>query len=432
MRYTYLLAIMMASGVALFYPAFGVLGASMGVMTLVVAAVCMVGIMHGAFSPICFITAASSLYLLSPAIGYVADSADPLIDPSIYFTMAVPLGLLYTAALLIAYELFKRTQPLVVPPARDLPSQGHMHLLMVLALIGSGVYFVSVYADVGKLLGDITRGDQMLGLTTRTQVLIYFAVAGPMYGFGVCIDARRRGKPYSRLTVFCFFSAFALFAYVSLVMLGDRRILLSEMIACLSILALRRKTVTTILLSTIPAFLVLSLYSIFRAVPFYQWPGVWERMDVFAAVDPSQGEFGGWGRIAQDVLSRPYDAVSKLTFLDAPLSVVPKFLLPDRPVAPSVWYVNTFDPFTASHGGAWGFSIIVESYMNFWVLGPVLLGIFFGSLTAKYEVGTLRRLVLVFVLTFAFRSDAVSLIQMAGCLVAFMAIFEIARIRVPH
>jgi hypothetical protein len=220
------------------------------------------------------------------------------------------------------------------------------------------------------------------------------------------------------------------FIYVSVFLLGNRRLFLSAAAALLSFLVLSRRAVVGSALLFLPLFISFSLFSAFRSAAVNEWAAVYLVIDPLAIIDPSRHEFGGWARIARDVLSQPFQSVFEPTFVQAPLSVVPSALWPERPDAPSIWYVENFDPTTASRGGAWAFSIVVESYMNFWYLGPFVLGSIVGVVIARSELFAFRRLCAVFVLTFSFRSDLVSLIQMAAWIVIFVGMFElIARLR---
>ena len=94
-------------------------------------------------------------------------------------------------------------------------------------------------------------------------------------------------------------------------------------------------------------------------------------------------------------------------------------------VAPTQDAPNTKDYPGMPRGGAWAFSLVVESFMNFWLLGPVLLGFVVGLLVARLERSTMPRLLVVFVLTFSFRSDLVSIIQQTGWTLVFVSLFYV-------
>ena len=425
MRYLALILLYLAFSLSLESTLLGTVGTATSVIILAGASVVITGYRFGAFSPICMIYASSSLYMLSPAIGYLTVPENALVEPAVYFSVALPLSLAYSVFLLLAYDWFKQKNSNVAETRGALPTQSRMLQVAAAAIIGSGVYFASVVLDLGVMVGDISRGEQMIGISTTTQVIIYLAIAGPLYGLGLCVEASRRGTPYSRVTVMLFLLAAVIFAYPNLLILGDRRIFLSTIAALLSVMAIGRRKTVLILTLIIPLFFIFSLYSGFRGAPIDQWVDRYYAMDMWSLVDPSQGEFGGWGRIAQDVLTQPFSAVYRPTILEAPFSVTPKMLLPDRPIAPSLWYVQTFDPNTAARGGAWAFSIVVESYMNLWIFGPVLLGILFGKIIAKFEIGTFRRMIMVFTLAFIYRFDTVSMIQLCSLTVIFMYIFAV-------
>jgi oligosaccharide repeat unit polymerase len=59
----------------------------------------------------------------------------------------------------------------------------------------------------------------------------------------------------------------------------------------------------------------------------------------------------------------------------------PRFLYPGtRPQDLNMWYVTTYDPYTAAQGGAYNFPPLVEAYWNFGAIGCFLFYAFFGWL----------------------------------------------------
>jgi hypothetical protein len=387
---------------------------------------------HGAFSPISIIFASSAMYLVSPAIGLLADINIPLIDPALYFDVALPIGLVYLFVLSAAYGLLRRKNSNSRRTPFRIPSSNRMLFIGVLAIGGALLYMLSIYVDLGTV-GVLSRGDLQLTVSTRTRILSFLVLAGALFGVASFVEGKRVSPPYPTRVVFPFVIGLALFAYVSVFVLGDRRLLLSALAAILAILPLTRRQKSIAIFATVPLYLSFSLYSAFRNTPASGWKNIYDSINPWAFIDPSRGEFGGWARIAQDVLSKPFGEIWRLTTLELPLAVVPSALLPDRPVAPSVWYVNTFDPLTAARGGGFAFSIVVESFMNFWWVGPILLGFGIAWLIARFENTDRLRVIAVFVLAFSFRLDGVSLVQMFGWMIVFMGMYDlIARLRLKQ
>ena len=394
-------------------------------LLLVVAAILLIGRSYGAFSPIVMVVSVSALYALAPGIGILTHAERPLIDPGLYFSLALPLCLLYFLAMLLTYEFQRKRGRWTLAVATRLPKGKRLMFVAFAGVVGSLIYLYSINSDVGLTVAKFDRGEQQLVLTTRSAVLVMLAAAGSLYGLGIWSLGWQAGKRYHWLTKLLLLAGVGIFAFTSVLVLGDRRIFLSTMAGVIAISNPGRRLVRTLLLAVPVGYFSLALYAGFRGAPLHEWAERYEQMDFAVLLDPSQGEFGGWARIAQAVLSRPFAEIADLTFAKAPLSVIPSFLAPDRPLAPSVWFVRTFDPETAARGGAWAFSLVVESFMNFWLLGPVLLGFVVGLLVARLERSTMPRLLVVFVLTFSFRSDLVSIIQQTGWTLVFVSLFYV-------
>lgn len=414
-----------ALAVSLAAPILGAHASATGTLALMLAVVALTGTSYGIFSPISIIVSCSALYSLAPGLGILLDAPTQLIDRNVYFGRALPLCLLYILTLLAMYEFHRRRNPPSLATTTRLPGNKRMLFVALASLFGSILYLFSIYRDVGLAVGNFDRGEQQIALTTSSSVLVMLAAAGSLYGFGVWNLARQGGRQYALPVKVILFGGLAIFAYTSVFILGDRRVFLSTVFGVLAISRLSRRTTTIMLVSVIPAYVLFALYGGFRGSPLYEWAGIWKFMDVKVLLDPSQGEFGSWARVARDVLSRPYSDIADFTFLKAPFSVIPSFLYPDRPLAPSLWYVRTFDPLTASRGGAWAFSLVIESFMNFWVFGPIVLGFFISMIIAKFERSMMRRLLMVFVLAFSFRFDMVSMTQQTGWTLMFVGMFHV-------
>jgi oligosaccharide repeat unit polymerase len=66
------------------------------------------------------------------------------------------------------------------------------------------------------------------------------------------------------------------------------------------------------------------------------------------------------------------------TFVEAFEILVPRPLYPDRPLAPSQWFVNLVDPVVAAAGGGYAYSLLAEGYLNFGVVGAVSVSVLQG------------------------------------------------------
>jgi oligosaccharide repeat unit polymerase len=79
------------------------------------------------------------------------------------------------------------------------------------------------------------------------------------------------------------------------------------------------------------------------------------------------------------------------TFVEAFEILVPLPLYPDRPLAPSQWFVNLIDPAVAAAGGGYAYALLAEGYLNFGVAGVVAVSFLEG--VAVRALVSYRRLV---------------------------------------
>ena len=66
------------------------------------------------------------------------------------------------------------------------------------------------------------------------------------------------------------------------------------------------------------------------------------------------------------------------TFLDAFEILVPLPIHPSRPLAPSQWFVDLFDPVIAARGGGYSYALLAEGYLNFGVIGVAAVSLLEG------------------------------------------------------
>lgn len=387
----------------------------------------------GLLTSIGLVYLSSSVYAGVPALSYLRADGLRLIEPTVYFGMALPLIEIYLISLVSSYRyLTKRRISLVGGlGTKRIPTIGRMRFICLYVLALCVLFLFLVRADMGVDAHALRRGDLQLVISTQARVVAALAITGLMYTVVVYVNSTRVGAAYPSDVRITLLLAAILFFVVSVLSLGDRRLFLSGVVAALVVLQFKNSQVRWILVAAIPVFLLFLTYSSLRDAAVSNWLSILESLDFLIVLDLSRGEFGGWARIAQDILSSQFDRISRLTVLEAPLAVIPSFLYPGRPEAPSLHYVRTFDPATADAGGAWAFSIVVESYMNFWWFGPLIFGAIIGSVLAFTENRLRSQFVVVFVLIFSFRLDVVSAIQMAGwATVSILFVDTIRRLRI--
>ena len=78
------------------------------------------------------------------------------------------------------------------------------------------------------------------------------------------------------------------------------------------------------------------------------------------------------------------------SFVDAFEILIPLPLHPERPIAPSQWFVNLIDPRIAAAGGGYSYALLAEGYLNFGILGAAVVA-FVEGVVVRAAV-TYRRL----------------------------------------
>jgi oligosaccharide repeat unit polymerase len=78
------------------------------------------------------------------------------------------------------------------------------------------------------------------------------------------------------------------------------------------------------------------------------------------------------------------------SFVDAFEILIPLPLHPERPIAPSQWFVNLIDPGIAAAGGGYSYALLAEGYLNFGILGVAAVA-FVEGIVVRAAV-TYRRL----------------------------------------
>lgn len=373
-------------------------------------------------SAIVFIT---MLYGFAPAYDIFQEWGVSRIDETTYVESFLPILLLYVAGIGTAYGLVvdRRREPSKSHHAAqtgnaEIGSGRHRYLLLLILAIA---YFTLSVDQYGLVTGELSRAEIYQGEILGLRIIRAGIIFGAMYGFiGLLSPARIDAKVWRDRLVWL--AAIAVYLYVDLMIFGDRRIFLSAALAMLVAANPRPRTMAWLAIVGTPFIVFLWIFSFLRGVPLGGWLQIYDQLDWQRILNLANGEFGGWTRIASDLLSVPFAEVQQNTVVSTPLSLIPASIFPERPAAPSIWYVNTFDPATAVIGGGWGFVLPLEGYLNGWYIGSALFGLMVGAVAGRLAIaGGMARMLAIFVFAFSFRSDLVSLLQQ-GILTAAFAV----------
>jgi hypothetical protein len=288
------------------------------------------------------------------------------------------------------------------------------------------LYLLFLYRDVGFAVGSLTRAEITSAISAPFAVLRLGFIVGLLLLVAkfrsIHLGGRRQvfsnaatGREATHVSPYVLAASVlvAVFGFMEVILLGERRLFLTFALASLGIAAPRRIPLPLVIATPLLllAFLVQVLI---RDAPVEDWASRLSEKNVRIVLNPVNTDFGAFGRIAEDILSGgptgPFPSYS-----DAVLTLVPRVLYPDRPEPIGVWFVRRYHPKEWAIGGGLAFNLIVEAVLNLGWLGPVILGMLLGLLFSVFIDPSVRNRLnqglLVFALVFAMRFDMATLLK---------------------
>jgi hypothetical protein len=385
----------------------------------------------GPVHPLTLTLAVSAAYVLAGPIELAAYGAYSLVSAE---PMAEVLGqgALFLAAARLAAEWPGRP----LPAGRFLfePGETGWTVPVALACTASVLVVVLIVSTYGLQVGDIGRAEiyanESAALSAArivTAVFVVLAYAG--------LRARLvQSRTIDPVALGGFALSVGLFVAAELLILGDRRLVLSMLLGAASVHGVRRLPFALLALAAGGAALLFS-YGFVRNRPVEDWAEAWASNEVVEMLRPSNFEFGGFLVVAENMLPIELLPRDYPGYASAFLQVVPKALLPGRPEAPSEWFIRTYYPDLAALGYGYGFNALVESIANLGAIGPAVLGALTGAALACVGRSRVGAGIAAFLAIFLMRLDLASLLRTALlCAVALVLVRGLqmtARVMVP-
>lgn len=320
--------------------------------------------------------------------------------------------------------LLRRNDPASQIADDDPPREDHVLLpCLVFTYLALGAYFFFArsYFNVGVVL---SRGELYQSVPL---VLELVKLALPILIIVGFIAMTKRPAKTSIIIKAMFVFALVLFVFVETIVFGDRRISIS-LIFCLLILRNTVKRISSAwLLLLPPAALGSVIGGYFRNQSSDIYAKIIENISAIRALNPINTEFGAFHVVARTFFREPFSAQMSMSVFEVPLALVPGFLLPNRPTAPSVSFVQEYFPEIYAIGGGLAYNIVIEFYQNFWYFGPLILGVCLSFVVARLTANPRSYLTYLFLwnLFFVMRMDMVTLSR--NTLIAF-AVFGIVKL----
>lgn len=212
---------------------------------------------------------------------------------------------------------------------------------------------------------------------------LFIACLFLLYGY-----ARNRRK----FDLILFFAA-ALVVSLVQVVLGARGVLLYMGLAVVIFWHVSVETISArfLAVAALSAFLILNIMGLWRSSKYASFSDVWTRTESAESVGSSSGLFytltTGEFVVPFETLPQMIRSVGSeinprfgLTYLEAPLFLIPSVLFPQRPATLTAWYMDHYygGGFGANEGRAFFFT--AEGYLNFGPLGVLATMLVWGWL----------------------------------------------------
>jgi hypothetical protein len=372
----------------------------------------------------------SSIYVLAGPADIALIEEPSALDADASFT-ALRLGYLF---------LLASSFTMLTPPDPTHTPRSSMRLPVswaaaaLLAVVAFSLYVLGVALGPGFRIGELSRAEVGLAQAWHLSLLrfglhvliLYLAIAA-----GERFSETLRRAPVATAVLL---STVLAFCAVELLVLGDRRMLVTTAIGVAVAVSGRRMKISHILLGGFAGVLLLG-YSLVRNQPVDRWVEIVLSVEASSLLAPRNLEFGAFALVASTLLT---DFVPNEfpTYLQALPQLVPAFFDAARPEAPSQWFVRTYFPEVSAEGGAFAFNFVIEAYLNAGLFGVLAVALMVGALLRYCSIGPFREVLNpLAAASFAFvmRLDLASLLRnvtISGiALIGFYALFRLLQAR---
>ncbi|QVR67944.1 O-antigen polymerase [Acinetobacter sp. BHS4] len=292
------------------------------------------------------------------------------------------------------------------------------------------IYIVIVSISFSLDIGAVSRADIYKTKSTFFDVYKLFVYSFSIFyvWFIIFID-QKNGKYLSFWLL-----PLILFSATDILILGDRKLAVLLFIICAYIINVKRR-INPIYISYGFLFaLVMWIYGYLRNSSISQWGRILSELDYSTAFSPDKSEFGAFSIIWNDYFSKYSSVQMHPTYLEVFTQLIPTSIFPNRPISPSVNFVKEFYPDIYNSGGGLAFNAILESMMNFNILGPIVFAfllVFFSKFYNKSSFGVLLGTIYIFCFSFTLRNDMISNLRtfFIVSFVVFVSILIFCRVR---
>ena len=369
---------------------------------------------NGSTSPIALYVFVSAIYVFAALIevAYFGNKAN--LDPALMGALT-DMGVAFLLSCTLGFLI--RPSPAAPTHRVQATSSGAARVAIITCLALLGLSLVITVLTLGLSIGGLSRSelysqDRVLSGLVRGMLAMAFGVAAAfLRSFELST-----GRPAISLRV-QLFGALAVYALQDLLIFGDRRLPLVALLGVGSVFLRKRFTWPQVFAASLAA-LVLFAYGFVRNTPPSTWLGTLTSGVILDVISPTSSEFGGMAIIGQTIGSFKNQVLAFPGYLDAFAQVIPRSLFPNRPLAPTEWFMATFYPKLSAAGASYAFNQVIEARLNAGLFGVLAVG--FGTGLAMNFTSRLRLQgaaigypIAMYIFSFSMRMDFSSILRTA-------------------
>jgi len=234
-------------------------------------------------------------------------------------------------------------------------------------LIYISLYVFLVYNDIGLSFLNITRAESFssrslgLSIVRAGLVPIFISYFYFCYRFSL--------RPYKIVWL-----SLLVVAVIEILVLGDRRILISILIGVAVTNKQMFQTKTGYVFLTLSIVFMIAWGAFRNQFTLEEFSSLDRWQAVQDKINPMNQEFAYYHRVGQDIMSMNFTEVGHFSYLLSFTNLIPSTVWGGRYPGASTWYVMNFHEELYDIGGGMAFNAVAESYLNFSYLGPFFAG----------------------------------------------------------
>lgn len=366
----------------------------------------------GSLSAIGLYMVVSGLYVFAALLEVAFFGNTKNLDPKLMGALT-DMGTAFLLAAGAGYLLLEKPGP---RKDRRAPSSLQLQAAMGVCIGLLALSIALTVATTGFAVGSLSRSElYSQNLTFVSVIRVMLTVNLGVVAALLAAHERAAGRAYRGMRI-ALVGTFAVYTLIDLLILGDRRLALAAILAAAAHFMRKRFTWRQLLIGGVLA-IMLFLFGFVRNSPPSTWWYTLTNGVIFEVISPTSTEFGGMAVIGSAIGSFSNQVWGFPGYLDAFVQIMPRALVPDRPLAPTEWFMTVFYPDLAAAGASYAFNQVIEARLNGGLAGLLLVGFATGCAIAllsrwRYLGASVGVSVAIFLFTFSMRMDFASILKL--------------------